>query len=175
MDWKGLLRHVAPVLGGILSIAAPGSAPFVAALSAASQATLGHADGSPEEIAAAVAGKPELAAELRKADQDFALKLGAQQVDLAKAAQDTARVEAQSADDYVRRTRPKLARQSAAVTLAYGLVTGLVFPILNSAFGYQLPGPESWIILALFTPCAAYMGVRTGDKIAEAWAIRGAR
>ena len=92
------------------------------------------------------------------------------------AAQETARVEAQSSDEYVRRTRPKLARHGAAAALAYGLVTGALFPLLGAlarvpGLGLdglgELPGPDPWVIGALFTPTAAYIGARTADAFSR--------
>lgn len=85
--------------------------------------------------------------------------------------QATARVEAQSPDEYVRRTRPKLARHSAYITFAYALITGVVFQVGNAIWPTaNLPGPQEWIILALFAPCLSYMGARTADAI---WSRKG--
>lgn len=85
------------------------------------------------------------------------------------AAQETARVEAQSGDEYVRRTRPKLARQGAAAALAYGLITGVAFPLLKAFAGAEgLPEPDPWVVGALFTPTAAYIGARTADAFSRA-------
>jgi len=84
-----------------------------------------------------------------------------------QAAQETARVEAGSDDEYVRRTRPLLARRSACVTFAYTLLTGAIFPLFNAALDIKLPGPDVWIVSALFSPCLAYMGVRTIDAFSK--------
>jgi len=81
--------------------------------------------------------------------------------------QETARIEAQSSDEYVRRTRPKLARQSAYVTFGYAVVVGVVFQIVNAIYGTKLPAIDTWIIGALFAPCLTYMGVRTVDAFSR--------
>lgn len=83
------------------------------------------------------------------------------------ATQETARTEAQSDDAYVRRTRPGLARKSAYATFAYALVSGVLFPVLNARYGVELPGPDAWIISAMFAPCLGYMGVRTIDGFSK--------
>ncbi len=80
--------------------------------------------------------------------------------------QETARTEAQSNDEYVRRTRPKIARDSALVTFAYTFLTAAVFPVANQVYGQSLPtAPDAAIIAVLFSPCLTYMGARTIDKI----------
>lgn len=82
-------------------------------------------------------------------------------------AQQTARVEAQSSDEYVRRTRPHLARKSAYVTLTYTSITGVIFPIINTIYGTQLPGPDPYLIAAMFAPCLTYMGARSAEAFSR--------
>ena len=63
-----------------------------------------------------------------------------------------------SDDEYVRRTRPKMARESWYATMAYALVAGIA-----RAFGVE----NVWqieIAMVLISPAAAYMGFRTIDK-----------
>lgn len=81
--------------------------------------------------------------------------------------QETARTESQSQDEYVRRTRPGLARKSAYVTFVYALLTGVVFQFINGVWDTKLPGPDAWIITALFSPCLSYMGTRTIDAFSS--------
>ena len=81
--------------------------------------------------------------------------------------QETARTEAQSEDPYVRRTRPGLARKSAYVTFVYALTTSVLFQAANAIWFLELPGPDGWIIGALFAPCLAYMGVRSVDAFSR--------
>ena len=90
--------------------------------------------------------------------------------------QETARTEAQSQDEYVRRTRPGLARKSAYITFAYTIITGVVFPVVNAlnnnplpadAVRTILPGPDAWIISAMFAPCLSYIGARSIDAFSK--------
>lgn len=83
------------------------------------------------------------------------------------ATQETARTEAQSSDEYVRRTRPGLARKSAYFTFIYSLITGVLFPALNALYDAGLPGPDAWIISAMFSPCLGYMGARSIDAFTK--------
>lgn len=81
--------------------------------------------------------------------------------------QETARTEAQSNDEYVRRTRPKLARQSAYVAFGYAAFVGVVFPIIDAIFGTKLGAIDTLVIGTLFAPCLTYMGVRTVDAFSR--------
>jgi len=73
-----------------------------------------------------------------------------------------------SADEYVRHTRPLLARQSWYGTIAYVL-------IFEGAklFSYGT-GASLEIAMVMLAPAAAYLGFRTGDKFAAAWSERKA-
>jgi hypothetical protein len=70
-DWKKVVRSIAPVIGSII----PG--PFGSmALTALSDALLGKPDGTEEEIEQAIKkATPEQIAAIKKADQDFKVKL----------------------------------------------------------------------------------------------------
>ena len=81
--------------------------------------------------------------------------------------QSTARVEAQSDDAYVRRTRPKLARHSAYFAFGYAMTAGVGFQIANVVYGTSLPGVDTWIVGTLFAPCLTYMGVRSVDAFSN--------
>ena len=74
--------------------------------------------------------------------------------------QETIRAELAQSDDYAKRTRPKLARQS------WWSVTGYVAVSLTSALVTAIPDvPIDWTILTvLASPVLTYMGVRTFDK-----------
>jgi fibronectin type 3 domain-containing protein len=61
-------------------------------------------------------------------------------------------------DEYVRRTRPKMARQSWYATMAYIVVAELL-----QAFE-QGSGAEMALAAVLIAPASAYMGMRTVDK-----------
>lgn len=74
--------------------------------------------------------------------------------------QETIRAELAQSDEYTKRTRPKLARQS------WWSVTGYVGVSLASALVTAIPDvPIDWTILTvLASPVLTYMGVRTFDK-----------
>jgi hypothetical protein len=87
--------------------------------------------------------------------------------------QETIRQGDNSADAYVRQTRPLMARQSWQMTAIYVMT----FSLLN-AWG-RGTGPDFDIVLMLMTPALAYLGLRTldgwapyskasGDKVASA-------
>lgn len=72
-------------------------------------------------------------------------------------------------DEYVRRTRPEMARQSWRATVAYCL----------GCWVYQAFHPSGVDIFNIYVagflsaPAWAYLGLRTGDKMAAAWEARG--
>ena len=82
--------------------------------------------------------------------------------------QETIRSGDNATDEYVRRTRPKMARQSWYWTAIYIIATETA-----KSLGYIQNGADWQIAMVLLTPAAAYLGFRTGDKFAEAW--RGMR
>ena len=71
-----------------------------------------------------------------------------------------------SEDEYVRRTRPKIARQSWAITALY-----IVLFEAAKAANYG-SGASFELAMVLLAPAAAYFGFRTGDKFATAWKER---
>lgn len=82
LDWKKLLGSVAPGIAAALGV---GGGPAGAAIAMASRALLGHDKGSPDDVAAAIAGAtPEQIEKLREAEQAFTLKLVDQAVELEK-------------------------------------------------------------------------------------------
>lgn len=80
--------------------------------------------------------------------------------------QQTIRTGDTAEDEYVRRTRPKMARQSWAVAALYVV-------IFEGAKLFDLgTGASLELALGLMLPAAAYLGFRTGDKLAQAWGSR---
>lgn len=66
-----------------------------------------------------------------------------------------------NADEYVRRTRPKMARQSWAAGALYAIVfEGLRMAEIGS-------GANLEIGLLIMAPCLSYVGVRTLDKFSK--------
>jgi hypothetical protein len=153
-------------------------APFIAphllrALTSDKAQTVATATDAVVKIAQMVTGitDPAGAAEAIAADRTFQLEMRKQSaaVTIAEIQETnaTARVEAQSVDEYVRRTRPMLARRAFAAGVAYTLITGGVFPVCNALYGTALPGPSEWLLAALFAPLLTYIGARTADKFAQ--------
>lgn len=83
--------------------------------------------------------------------------------------QQTIRTGDTSQDEYVRRTRPKVARQSWYGALLY--ILAFEAAKLN---GYG-SGASFELAMVLLAPCAAYLGFRTGDKFAQAWSERSGK
>lgn len=80
--------------------------------------------------------------------------------------QETARKEVESTDEYVRRTRPKLARQSWIAAIVYVFIVDIVFAVLNSSHQLNLPTEvDEWILGGLLSPTLGYIGVRSIDKL----------
>jgi hypothetical protein len=164
-----LLRGVGALLGGRTQKVAETVATVadqVSGLSpAAARSRLGAAlSGLPAEDLLALKEIEAKFAEIEKERE--AARLAAETAQHA-ASQETARIEAQSDDEYVRRTRPMLARYSAYVTFLYAAITGVVFPALNVAHDLALPGTQEWIVVALFGPCLSYIGARTIDSFSR--------
>jgi hypothetical protein len=153
-------------------------APFVAphlvrALTSDKQSTAATAADAVVKIAQTVTGiaNPEGAAAAVATNQQFQLEMRKQSAAVIIAeiqeTNATARVEAQSVDEYVRRTRPMLARRAFAAGVAYVAVTGAAFPLANALYGTQLPGASEWLLTALFAPLLTYIGARTADKFSQ--------
>lgn len=70
-------------------------------------------------------------------------------------------------DEYVRHTRPLMARQSWYAVALY--VIGFEGA---KALGHASIGASMELAMVLLAPAAAYLGFRTGDKFAQAWRQR---
>lgn len=159
MAWKDLastVGKIAPALGAALGGPAGGA---VGALISAALGT----DNNPDAIAQAMKTNPDAAVKLAEIEKQVVLAQLAAETSQHSETQQTARAEQLSGDEYVRRTRPMLARSSAYSTFLYAIVTGVVFPFTDST----LPGPDAFIIGALFSPCLAYMGARSIDSFSK--------
>lgn len=83
--------------------------------------------------------------------------------------QDTIRNGDNATDEFVRRTRPQMAKQSWTATIAYCIGCFGVHAIVgNDIFNVYIAG-------ILSAPAWAYLGLRTSDKFAEAWKCRGSK
>lgn len=80
--------------------------------------------------------------------------------------QETHRIESKYGTDYVKETRPKIARQSFTCTVIY-----LLFSESASYIGrlcnIELPGANWQLIAVLLSPCLSYMGMRTIDAFSK--------
>ena len=83
------------------------------------------------------------------------------------AAQETARIDAQSTDKYVRRTRPSIARKSFYMGSAYAIISGVIFPIINAVTSAGLPALDPYILGAIYSPCLTLMGVRSVEAFSR--------
>ena len=75
--------------------------------------------------------------------------------------QQTIRNGDQNGTDYVKETRPKIARLSTYAAIAYAFIFQLL-----TAFD-KGDGVDVWILSALFSPALTYMGVRTVDAFSR--------
>ena len=81
--------------------------------------------------------------------------------------QETIRTGDMAQDEYVRHTRPMMARQSWYATVLY--IIGFEGA---KALGEITTGASWEMAMVLLAPAAAYLGFRTGDKFAQAWSER---
>jgi len=90
------------------------------------------------------------------------------------AQQKTIQAELHQNDQYTKRTRPKIARRSFMGGLIYALLTalpvdGITIPFINFLI---MPWQFEWeVLMILYSPALAYMGVRGFEK----WKNGGAK
>lgn len=84
--------------------------------------------------------------------------------------QQTIRTGDTSQDEYVRHTRPMMARQSWYATVAYVICFEAA-----KALTWFTTGASWEMAMVLISPAAAYLGFRTGDKFADAWRQRSVK
>lgn len=140
------------------------------------------------DVVDAVRGKPDAAARIKSAvdalpaeAQVELKKIGVHameiKADLQKAqleaetarhseSQQTIRTEAQYGTDYVKNTRPRIARLSGYATVAYILVAEAA-RLITEAWGGSLHGADAVIAGMLFSPCGTYMTMRTVDGFSK--------
>lgn len=110
----------------------------------------------------------ELANQENASIRDHIRQMAQVDLDEFREQQTTIRSGDNATDEYVRRTRPLMARQSWYGTLAYVVVTEVL-----AAFGHG-DGADLFLGGLILAPAGAYLGFRTVDKAADAWArIRG--
>lgn len=92
-------------------------------------------------------------------NQRYSAQLSDQQASHSET-QSTIRAGDAATDEYVRRTRPKMARQSFYIGSGYVLLMAVM-----EAFG-KGAGPDWYIAMTVYTPALSYMGLRTIDGFA---------
>jgi hypothetical protein len=162
----------ASLVGSLLTGNVPGA--IAAGVALVSSAT---GVGDPDAVLAQLQGNPESLVKLKElAYQNEAsirshievmerLELEREQAQLADQqashaqTQDTIRQGDNATDEYVRRTRPQMARQSWYATMGYVIVfEGLkALGVFESGASFELAG-------ILLGPAAVYLGLRTWDK-----------
>lgn len=88
------------------------------------------------------------------------------------AAMETIRTEAVHGDEFVKHTRPKIARQSFWIGSMYVLVFELL-RVYGEFKQVELPGADLSLAGALFAPCVWYITMRTGDAVTSIWGGKG--
>jgi len=99
--------------------------------------------------------------ELRKYNQQMLVEQYKDVQSEHKETQDTIRAGDKAQDEYVRRTRPLIARISFIVGCAY--MVGM--EALNAFSTKVHSGADVQIAMVMFSPAWAYMGLRTWDKV----------
>lgn len=110
--------------------------------------------------------------QMAKNSHDFEVLEKQLEADMFAAQQETIQAELHQSDIYTKRTRPKIATKSFYAGLAYVLmsmlpVTGITIPIpfTDGASLTILPWVYEWpVLMLLYSPALAYMGVRGFEK-----------
>lgn len=122
-DWKEIVRTVAP------SIATALGTPLIGiAIQALSTALLGKSDGTIDEVSAAVIGAtPEQLIAVKKADQDFTVKVKELDVELEKIG---------ASDRASARQREIVVKDKTPKVLAFIIVIGFIATAIGVLSGY---------------------------------------
>jgi len=177
MNWSDVGEWVkanagtgAALVGSLLTGNVPGA--VAAGVSLVSSAT---GTNDPTDALAALQGDPQTVIKLRElanAEQASIRKhieaMESLRLQEHQETQKTVRNGDVATDEYVRRTRPQMARQSWAATVIYGFACVVGLYLGKNIFNVYLAGMFS-------APAWTYLGLRTGDKVAQAigGAIRG--
>ncbi len=168
--WKDLgstVAEFAPLLGG--AIGGPGGA----AIGGLVASVFDVDPANPSAMMQAIKQDPQSAVKLREIEVRHKERLEALALDRHKAdleaettrhaeSQATIRAEAEHGTDFVKETRPKLARASGYATVGYCLVAEAA-RLITEALGGTLAGADVAVAAILFSPCGTYMTMRTFD------------
>lgn len=176
MNWKDLGKKVAqaaPLLGGALG--GPGGAAIGGLIASA----FGGDPNDPEALAAKIQNDPQSAIKLREIETRHKERLEELALDRHKAdldaetkrheaSQETIRAEAEHGTDYVKNTRPKIARLSFYAGTLYALVSAaaaLITLALHGDSSQMFPDPT--LLGTLYGPAGFYMTMRSVDAFSR--------
>lgn len=165
------VAKAAPLLGG--AIGGPGGA----ALGKMVASVFGVDADDPEAIQTAINNDPEATIKLREIETRHRQKLEElalerHRADLEaeterhQASQKTIQTEAKHGTEYVKETRPKIARLSGYATVGY-ILAAEAAKLLGTFAEAKVPGASEAIALVLFSPCGTYMSMRTIDGFSK--------
>ena len=169
MNWsdvKDIVGKAAPLVGSLLGGPAGGA---VGSMVAHALGT----DDSPDAVVNALKANPDALVKVKQIEADHAEKLQELQVTAEnnrltaetqryKASQKTIQTQAQYGTDYVKNTRPKIARLSFYAGAAYALGMTIAHVAITGA-----PGPDAALLGTLFGPCGFYMTMRSVDAFSK--------
>jgi hypothetical protein len=105
----------------------------------------------------------ELKMSIQEDDTDIALAVEESHRAIKEADAQIRIAELHQNDTYTKRTRPKIARQSWYLAMAYTAAT-VITKVLPTAWGVGVVSFEWYIFIAIASPAMEYMGVRSIDK-----------
>lgn len=166
-DLGSTVAKAAPLLGG--AVGGPGGAAIGQMVASA----FGVDADDPQAIQQAIERDPQAVIKLREIESRHKerleqLALDRHQADLEAEtkrhaeSQTTIRTEAQHGTQYVKETRPRIARLSGYATVAY-VLTAEAARLITDSLGTPIVGAQEAVALVLFSPCGTYMTMRTFD------------
>jgi TolA-binding protein len=171
MQWSDIGLWLSKNSTGLLGLAGAAATGNVPAAVASLASMVGEATGKtdPLEAMAKMQQSPEVMLKLEELARNNEADIRAHHREMMRIQLEDAQKEQEEQqktirtgdtadDEYVRHTRPLMARQSWYATMAYALLCGV-----SKVVG----GPDLWqieVAMLLVSPAAAYMGFRTIDK-----------
>lgn len=161
-EWKNLVRSVAPTIAQALGGPLAGMA-----VQAVSDAVLGKPDGTDEEIASALStANPETLLSLKKADQDFKVKMKELDIDLERLAYEDVK-DARAREIAIKDKMPAVL--AIMLLIMFGGVMVALFcvpiPTENEATIYTMIGTLGTLMIAA---CAYYHGTTKASSMKNA-------
>jgi len=176
MDWLNKLKQYAPDIAA--AVLSGGATLPQLAVKAIADAVGDDSVKDTNTLASFVeTADPEMMLKVKQANNTFLIEMKRLETDLEKARLKDSQVSHattqktivngdNSTDKDIRMTRPTMAKQSWTATIAYCIgCFGVLAITSNDLF-------DTYIAAFLSAPAFAYLGLRTGDKFAEALKIR---